>query len=164
MLCIKGTAFTNTETGKVYECVGQFVCPHCGLKSPILEFAPPVQIFESIDCYGCKAKIDRYARYSHQERFIPLTGNENLLVNEHINLRAPAEANWTVSAASIGFSLDFFEILFIHSNLICEMSRKWSAFLLKPRNCWILSGQCISNDNFVCLCSYFESQSVANSS
>lgn len=74
MLCIKGTPETNTQTGKVYECVGRFICQGCGKISEILEFAAPVEEFDSIQCYGCKQVIPRKARYSHQERFVPLTG------------------------------------------------------------------------------------------
>jgi hypothetical protein len=30
MLCTEGTTRTNTATGSVYECIGRFICPHCG--------------------------------------------------------------------------------------------------------------------------------------
>jgi hypothetical protein len=78
MLCIKGTTETNTQTGKIYECVGRFICPNCGKVSEILEFAEPVMEFDAINCRGCKLTIPRKARYSHQERFVPLTGVDGL--------------------------------------------------------------------------------------
>ena len=78
MLCIKGTPETNTQTGKIYECVGRFICPNCGKVSVILEFSAPVEEFESISCRRCKQNILRKARYSHQERFVPLTGVDDL--------------------------------------------------------------------------------------
>lgn len=72
MLCTHGTPETNTVTGKVYECVGSFFCPKCGFDSPILEFAEPVQEFDSIRCFGCRKVIKKVARYSHRDRFVPI--------------------------------------------------------------------------------------------
>ena len=72
MLCIKGTARTKTVTGKVYECVGRFICPVCGKVSEILEFAPPVKKWNSISCWGCNASIKKAARYANQKRFIQI--------------------------------------------------------------------------------------------
>ena len=72
MLCIKGTPRTNTVTGSVYECIGRFVCRHCGEPSEILEFAPPVEEWESITCKKCKRSLIKPARYANQKRFIPL--------------------------------------------------------------------------------------------
>ena len=72
MLCINGTKRTNTVTGQVYEAVGQFICPHCGKVSDILEFAPPVKEFHSISCRSCKKITNRVARFSNRYRFVPL--------------------------------------------------------------------------------------------
>lgn len=72
MLCIEGSDRTNTVAGQVYEAVGFFTCPHCGHVSDILEFAPPVTEFHSINCWHCKEVVYRKARYSHKKRFIPL--------------------------------------------------------------------------------------------
>jgi hypothetical protein len=72
MLCINGTVGTGTETGRVYEAIGRFVCPQCGFVSDILEFAPPVVEFGSIDCWGCNRVIKHVARFGNQNRFIPL--------------------------------------------------------------------------------------------
>ena len=90
MLCIKGTEHTNTVTGQVYEAIGQFICPHCGKVSDILEFAPPVTMFHSITCHGCKQPTFRRARFSNRHRFIPLNNPEADLTVEDVKTCTPS--------------------------------------------------------------------------
>ena len=75
MLCIKGTVRTNTETGRVYTCVGRFICPHCESVADILEFDAPVAKWFETTCLFCGEIVSREARYAHQSRFVPLTGS-----------------------------------------------------------------------------------------
>jgi hypothetical protein len=86
MLCIKGSHKTNTFTGQVYECVGQFTCPHCGQISEILEFAPPVEEWESIRCRKCNVSSDKIGRYGNKKRFIPLNDPDALAESMEENL------------------------------------------------------------------------------
>ena len=72
MLCTLGTPRTNTVTGQIYECVGRFVCPCCGKISDILEFADPVEEWQSIRCRGCNGLTNKVGRYANKKRFIPL--------------------------------------------------------------------------------------------
>lgn len=84
MLCIEGTPRTNTITGQVYECVGAFVCSNCGNPSEILEFADPVEEWDSIHCHICLAVHKRRARYANKKRFIPLNDPDALVFTESI--------------------------------------------------------------------------------
>lgn len=82
MLCIAGSARTNTYTGQVYECVGKFTCPSCGVESEILEFAEPVEEWHSITCRHCKVNTPKVARYANKKRFIPLNDPRHVEVHE----------------------------------------------------------------------------------
>ena len=93
MLCVEGTVRTNTEAGKVYECIGRFICPHCGHVSPILDFEEPVADWDSIRCKSCKRETIGLGRYGHQDRFVPLTGPDFHVEGktEHVKHLAHAE-------------------------------------------------------------------------
>jgi hypothetical protein len=84
MLCIKGTQRTNTKAGRIYDCVGRFVCQTCGFKSPILEFAEPVESWPAISCLVCGTEHKREARYAHEERFIRLNGDDGFVTREDV--------------------------------------------------------------------------------
>lgn len=86
MLCIEGTVHTNTVTGQVYECVGAFVCHNCGNPSEILEFADPVEQWDSITCHFCGAKHVKSARYANKKRFIPLNDPDAEILEDERDL------------------------------------------------------------------------------
>ncbi len=93
MLCIEGTASTNTVTGQVYNCIGRFVCRHCGKESTILEFSDErMTAWASIDCLACGLPTDKLARYSNQARFVPLI--DSYAVEEDTLKETLKDSNW----------------------------------------------------------------------